>query len=797
MELENKMTKILGLLWCPERDVFKYKIEITTLNDLPVTKRNILSQIASLFDPLGLVGPIVIRAKILMQKLWQLQCDWDKPVLIEVQKEWKSYVSSLNYLRELEIPRYLGTETDYEIQIHGFADASLLAYGACLYIRCSSNKNIHVTKLICAKSKIASLKIISLPRLKLCAAVILARLANKVLPKLKLNIKNKYFWTDSSIILAWITSPSSKWKTIVAHRVSEIQDMTRLNEWNHVSTQDNPADLISRGCGADQITNNDLWWEGPHWLTDNSKNWLKSKINVNAGIIPEAKEKITLLIEPVNENLIKNYSSWNKLLRVFSYCLRFIKIRVKRLEVIGPIQVEELRAAEIAVIKITQSYYWSSEINGLINNSILPNNSKLRNLQPFLENGIMRVGGRLKNALYLDQYQRSPILIPQNSTIANLILQNEHEKLMHAGSQAMLANTRLKYWIIGGRNTARHIFHKFIKCFRFRPVIVEPIMGNLPAERLEPCRAFKKCGVDFAGPITIKTSLRKRAAVTKGYICIFVCFSTRAVHIELVSDLTSDAFLNALKRFIGRRGVCSDIYSDNATNFVGANKKLLELKCLFQSATHLDKMYNALATEGINWHFIPPRSPHFGGLWEASVKSIKTHLYRVLGESHLTYEELNTILIKIEAVLNSRPLTPLSSDPMDATPLTPAHFLIGEPTCSVPEPDLSAVPDNHLKRWQRVTRLTQCLWKRWNDEYLSQLQTRKKWLSNKGPNLSVGTLVLIKEDNITPLSWSLGHVVRVQGGAGGVIRVATVLSHGKELKRSVRKLCPLPFEGNV
>ncbi|CAI6346834.1 unnamed protein product [Macrosiphum euphorbiae] len=322
-------------------------------------------------------------------------------------------------------------------------------------------------------------------------------------------------------------------------------------------------------------------------------------------------------------------------------------------------------------------------------------------------------------------------------------------------------------------------------------------MGNLPAERLEPCRAFKKCGVDFAGPITIKTSLRKKAAVTKGYICVFVCFSTRAVHIELVSDLTSDAFLNALKRFIGRRGVCSDIYSDNATNFVGANKKLSELKCLFQSATHLDKMYNALATEGINWHFIPPRSPHFGGLWEASVKSIKTHLYRVLGESHLTYEELNTILIKIEAVLNSRPLTPLSSDPMDATPLTPAHFLIGEPTCSVPEPDLSSVPDNRLKRWQRVTRLTQCLWKRWNDEYLSQLQTRKKWLSNKGPNLSVGTLVLIKEDNITPLSWSLGRVVRVQAGADGVVRVATVLSRGKEVKRSVRKLCPLPFEGNV
>jgi len=144
--------------------------------------------------------------------------------------------------------------------------------------------------------------------------------------------------------------------------------------------------------------------------------------------------------------------------------------------------------------------------------------------------------------------------------------------------------------------------------------------------------------------------------------------------------------------------VCSDIYSDNATNFVSANKKLLELKHLFQSTTHLDKLYNALVKDGIKWHFIPPRPPHFRELWEASIKSIKTHLYRILGECYLTYEELNTILIKIEGVLNSRPLTPLSPDPLDATLLTPAHFLIGEPTCSLPEPDMSSVPDNHLKR---------------------------------------------------------------------------------------------------
>lgn len=160
------------------------------------------------------------------------------------------------------------------------------------------------------------------------------------------------------------------------------------------------------------------------------------------------------------------------------------------------------------------------------------------------------------------------------------------DRLSHAGPQAMLANSRLKYWIIGGRNIARHVFHQCVKCFRLRPKIVEPIMADLPTERLEPNRPFKKCGVDYAGPIAIKTSLRRNAAVLKGYICVFICFSTRAVHIELVTDLTTEAFLNALKRFIARRGVCSDIFSDNATNFVGANNRLLD-RSLFRIRAHL------------------------------------------------------------------------------------------------------------------------------------------------------------------------------------------------------------------
>ncbi|XP_060846165.1 uncharacterized protein LOC132925818 [Rhopalosiphum padi] len=670
LELEDEMAKVLGVLWHPRKDIFQYKVRDTKSETQSTTKRSILAQMASLFDPLGLVGPIIIKAKILMQEMWRLKIDWDKPVPTKMHDEWTKYLHELASLRELCIPRFLCTEDNCDIEVHGFADASLAAYGACIYVRTTNNSGVCTSHLLCAKSKVAPLKVISLPRLELCAAVILVRLYNKVIPKLGIKIQRRYFWSDSSIVLAWVTSPSTRWQTFVAYRVGEIHDLSSINEWHHIGTKDNPADIISRGCSAKEIINSSIWWHGPSWLTNDHANWPKTVCELKYTGIPEEKgtqKTAAFLAQP-----------------------------------------------------------------------------------PFLESGIIRVGGRIKNARHVEIAQRHPILIPKNSTIARLILLNEHDRLLHAGPQAMLANSRLKYWIIGGRNIARHVFHQCVKCFRLRPKIVEPIMADLPTERLEPNRPFKKCGVDYAGPIAIKTSLRRNAAVLKGYICVFICFSTRAVHIELVTDLTTEAFLNALKRFIARRGVCSDIFSDNATNFVGANNRLLDLKKIFHSEEHLTKIYDALSTEGIRWHFIPPRSPHFGGLWEASIKSIKNHLYRVLGTANLTYDELNTILIRIEAVLNSRPLTPCYSDPTDTTPLTPAHFLIGEPTCSIPEPDLTGIPDNCLKRWQRVTQLTQALWQRWNKEYLSQLQTRRKWLANKGPKIKVGTIVLVKEDEAPP-----------------------------------------------
>ncbi|XP_029341390.1 uncharacterized protein LOC115033257 [Acyrthosiphon pisum] len=254
-----------------------------------------------------------------------------------------------------------------------------------------------------------------------------------------------------------------------------------------------------------------------------------------------------------------------------------------------------------------------------------------------------------------------------------------HLELLHCGPQSLLAEVRRRYWPIKGRVIARSIFRRCIQCIKAKPTFETPSMGHLPKQRVQCTRPFTNTGVDFTGPFSVRSGIRGRPS-KKAWIAIFVCFSIKAIHIEAVEDMTSAAFLAALRRFISRRGKPSTMWSDNGTNFVGAERELSE--CLLNVAKNL-------ANEGVTWHFNPPSAPHFGGLWESGVKSAKYHLLRVLKESSLTYSELETLLCQVEACLNSRPLTPMSSDPFDTDPLTPAHFLIGGPMFFQPEPDLS------------------------------------------------------------------------------------------------------------
>ncbi|KYN50050.1 hypothetical protein ALC62_00077, partial [Cyphomyrmex costatus] len=281
------------------------------------------------------------------------------------------------------------------------------------------------------------------------------------------------------------------------------------------------------------------------------------------------------------------------------------------------------------------------------------------------------------------------------------------------------------------------------------------------------------------------------------YLAIFICLATKAVHFELVSDLTATAFLNALKRFISRRGKCITLYSDNGTTFVGANNQLADLKeCLFKETTQ-KQIHDYLAEQFIEWKFIPPYSPHVGGIWEAAVKSAKTHLRRIVGTSLLHFEELYTVMTQIEACLNSRPITPLSECTTDLEALTPGHFIIGEAITAIPDRDSAQTPSNRLTRYQLLSQLKQHFWKRWSSEYMSQLQQRFKWKTCKQLNLKVGTMVLVKGENTPPMTWPLGRITEVHPGPDGIIRLISVRTKQGISKRTLPKICILPLEDNV
>jgi hypothetical protein len=367
---------------------------------------------------------------------------------------------------------------------------------------------------------------------------------------------------------------------------------------------------------------------------------------------------------------------------------------------------------------------------------------------------------------------------------------------LHSGTQSTLASIRQQYWPIAGRNKIKQIIHKCISCFRAKPIIAQQKMGDLPVKRLEPARPFINSGLDYCGPILIKTHRgRGKQKTIKAYVCLFICLSTKAIHIELVSDLTADTFLDALKRFVSRRGTVKSIISDNATNFIKANKDLIDLHQFFQNSEISRKLVTTLSNENIQWKFIPPRTPNFGGLWEAGVKSVKYHIKRVVGETVLTYDELYTLLTRIEACLNSRPLVPMSNDPNDLTAITPGHFLIGEALTAPLEPDLTELKINRLSRHQLLERLRQHFWKRWRTEYLSYLQGRTKWQS-PSPSLQPGDLVLLVEDNVPPLCWPLGRIQQVHPGSDGNVRVVTVKTNRGTYKRGVRKVCVLPIQSH-
>ena len=558
--------------------------------------------------------------------------------------------------------------------------------------------------------------------------------------------------------------------------MSQIQSMLPTTEFIHVPSEENPADLCSRGLLATQlVAQQTFWFQGSSWLGSSFPEQPQTLLTKE-----EARQEVktlTVLTSPSNSLVdLNNFNSLVKLLRTLCICK--VAFRKDLKTIFGR---EEITLALYAVVKALSK----AEFKALSNGESINPKSSIAPLYPFMDNGIIRLGGRLANGYSMTNDQRFPLLVSHRSKLATLAINNAHKRTFHGGPKATVAEMTRHIWVTQAMKKVSACIKKCVTCFRFNSGPTQQLMGDLPSSRIEvPERAFSCVGLDFAGPLTFKNGTE----CVKGYVAVFICFASKTIHLEALSSLTSDAMVAALRQFIARRGIPSQIVSDNATNFVGARRDLNELEKVVRSG--------AQSYSSIEWLFIPPRSPNFGGLWEAALKSMKRHLRRVMGNSILTYEEMTTILCQIEQVLNNRPLMALTNNPDDIFALTPSILVNGSRLDAIPQPCLQTMDRGHpAKRFRALQQLLSQFWKRWASEYVASLQPRGNWRQERA-NFSIDDVVLITDDGIPPLLWSIGRVMQLKLGHDGLARVALVRTSRGEFTRPVSKLRRLPIKDN-
>ena len=787
--------KALGLEWDSRLDLMAPAIQPSA--HYKTTKRGVVSDVSKTFDILGWISPAVLMMKLLYQQLWQLKTGWDEqipPDLIEQHSLWRQ---QLPVLSSKQLPRcYFRTDsTPLTKQLHGFADASLKAYGAVLYVRSTYKDRPALLSLVISKTRVAKLKPSTVPRQELCAAVLLTELMTEVKGILQIPDDNMYCWSDSSIVLSWLDGHPRDYKVFVTNRVHSILQATSPQTWRHVPTAQNPADCASRGLMPQDLLNHSLWWDGPDWLLHDPITipWQPPRKPLLA---PEQRviscNAMQFSPPPMMES---RYSRYHYMISITAWCWRFYQKARKKSQHSGRhLAATELTQAEHLLARLSQSRSFPKERDALLHDRPISPSSRIISLSPYIDKeGLLRVGGRLANSS-LTLSQLHPIITDAKDRLMLLLFNYMHVCLGHCGPTLLLSATGWRFHVVSARRLTRSVCSQCKVCRKVAPKPLPQLMGQLPQERITVSPAFNSTGLDFAGPFVIKKGHTRKPVHLKAYLCLFICLSTKAIHIEVISDLTTPAFLAGLRRFVSRRGCPLVIHSDNGSNFIGAKNKLHDLYRFLASDNTNSIIHQHLLTHRTTWNNIPERAPHFGGLWESAVRSMKFHLKRVVGAQILTYEELSTVACQIEACLNSRPILAMTSHASDGIfNLTAGHFLILKPPAAYPEQPILPEEPCHLKKWNMCRSMVQHFWDRWSREYLQTLQARSRWKKAQ-PNLQEGDIVVLKEDKTFSCHWPLAKVLHTYPGKDGLVRVAQVQTGSSTFKRPVTKLALLHRE---
>ncbi|XP_034163934.2 uncharacterized protein LOC117598271 [Pangasianodon hypophthalmus] len=773
----SPMQRSLGLLWEITTDTFTYSTSTITK---PFTRRGVLSTVNSVFDPLGLLAPVTIQGRALLRELTFEQSDWDTFLPEDKLSKWEAWRDSLQDLEQLHVPRTYTTTSLTEAvytELCVFSDASTKAIGAVAYLKALQKDGQVEVGFVMGKAKLAPLSEPTIPRLELCAAVLAVEMADLIEDELDLELNDIKFFTDSKVVLGYIYNESKRFYVYVHNRVQRIRQSSRPEQWHYVRTEENPADHASRSLPASCLAQTS-WFSGPSFLRQPpaEKTQMTEKYELiepenDSEIRPQVQTCATNLEEPeLTSNRFQRFSTFTSLVRGVAFLVHMAKSfkhtnqnsKCKgwhRCDL--PRTPDEIDQARNVILKATQKAAFAKELSALQANQAVSKSSRLWKLSPIMEDNFICVGGRLKYS-EVATAEKNPIILPKDSHISLLLIRRHHEQVKHQGRHLTEGAIRAAgLWILGGKSLINSVLHKCITCRKLRGKLEEQRMADLPSERLKICPPFTYVGLDVFGPWSV-TSRRTRGgqAESKRWAIMFCCMSSRAVHVEVVESMDASSCINALRRFFALRGPAKQLHSDCGTNFIRACKEL-----------GMDKIVQKyLSEQGCSWEFNPPHSSHMGGSWERLIgiaRRILDSMFLQL-KTRLTHEVLCTLMAEVTAIINARPLLPVSADPEQPFILSPS-VLLTQKTGVPPPPGDFSDKDLYTKQWRQVQALANQFWTRWSREYLPCLQHRQKWTVPRR-NLQVGDLVLLRDKQIARNCWPMARISAVFPGKDGHVR---------------------------
>ena len=710
---------------------------------------------------------------------------WDEPLPNDLLQEWQCWLSDLEKLAEIKQTRLVGT-TQQGAKLAIFADASKAAYGCCVYLVTERGSSLLFSKTRVAPIKGPKLEAeLSIARLELLASLIATRIADYVTDAFeKGTILETLFFTDSLITLYRIRNGPERYKIWVANRVREIRDRSAQEQWYFVPGQLNPADLASRSATASELQENSLWWKGPAFLLLERSKWPIHKALTRSEAwhqneLDEKEKKADLPIaicwprkeEHPLEKLVEKVTSWAKLLRIVAWMFRMVTRKNGQSRGGNCLKITEIRKAETVLIKYAQASGFPEEEKEL--------EGTLIKWKPFKDqDGVWRATTRLEASEMLYSDTVNPILLPKANAISEKFVMNLHEIFGHAGPAQTLYHVRKHHRLVGGKREVRRILNKCIRksCRKIVPAVQN--FAPLPPERIDAGAPWQRIGVDFFGPLKVKHTCSikdcSHPQEEKGWGCLFTCFLTRAVHVELCENMSTSTFLLAFTRLCNRRGVPDYVWSDNARTYKAASRALMAV----YASIDWKEVQDSTSKRKIQWEFGIALAPWTNGLTERMVQSVKIALKRTYGDTCLRYDELESALVEAEGIVNDRPIAAVSEDEDDPGTITPSMLCIGRPIQGLPfdERNLSAqsLEKQPVAKILRIRKqLALQFWRTWRRDYLLNLQATNHSKA-EDYDLKVNQIVFLKEENLAKGKWRLAKITDFKRGRDGKIRRVTL-----------------------